>query len=490
MKPTTAQAGGRTLSGSLYVFLGEALIFPTGLITTAFLTRQLGPADYGLFTLASTLIAWVQWTITSIFARATIKFVGEVDDWRPIGTTVMRMHLLVSCSVMLLVWLLAIPIAELMGEPQLAVYLWLFSLDIPLFSLTGGHRDILVGIGDFKQRAISAAARWIARMLLIVLLVSLGLSVTGAILGSIGASLVQLIVCRLAVQPSFFGRVSVPLRQVISYAAPLFLFAITMRLYDKVDLFALKILGGTAEQAGHYGAAQNLALVPGIFALSFSPLLLSTLTRTLRSDDFEGAREIGRNALRLVLMLLPFAAMTAGAAHEIVRFIFGPEFQDTASLLAILIFGSLALVMISVTTAILTAAGKPGWTFALTGPMLLVALIAHFAFIPLFGPIGAVIVTSIVAGVGALATCVAVYRLWRILPPLGTLARTLLVSGVIYAFAMMWPTPGTLVALKIVVTSALIPLLFILLGELSAGERSMIVSMIRRRLSARRVLAR
>src|SRR5262249_2644962 len=158
-----------------------------------------------------------------------------------------------------------------------------------------------------------SAGRWAARLLLIVALVEIGLSVSGAILGSIGASLVELGIGRFYVCPSLLRRSGFPARQLWGYAAPLFLFALTMRIFDKVDLFALKALGGTAAQAGFYGAAQNLSLMPGIFALSFSPLLLSSLSRLLRDGNDSLAREMSRNAMRGVIALLPFAGMTAGA---------------------------------------------------------------------------------------------------------------------------------------------------------------------------------
>ncbi len=61
----------QTLDGTIRVFLAEALILPTGLLSAAFLTRSLGPRDYGLFTLAATIVVWTEWVATSAFSRAT-----------------------------------------------------------------------------------------------------------------------------------------------------------------------------------------------------------------------------------------------------------------------------------------------------------------------------------------------------------------------------------------------------------------------------------
>lgn len=483
MNPLYSQPGRHTLDGTIRIFLAEALLLPTGLIIAAFLTRRLGPEGYGLFTLAAALVAWMEWSIASIFARATIKFIAEAEDWRPIGATVVRLHLIASGGATLLLWFLATPIATLLNEPVLATYLQLFALDIPLFSLALAHRHILVGIGGFRERALASAGRWVAKLLLIVLLVELGLSVPGAILGSIGASLVELAIGRFYIRPSLFHRTAFPVRQLLGYAAPLFLFGLSLRLFDRLDLFVLKVLGGTAEQAGIYGAAQNVSLVISIFALSFSPLLLSTLSRTLRAGDDRQAMEMGQEAMRVVIWLLPFAGMTAGAAPEIVALIFGQIFLPAAPLLAFLIFGALALVMISVATAILTAAGKPGWTFALTGPLVPLAIAGHLLLIPRFGALGAALVTTIFAGLSALAAVLAVYRIWQILPPSATMLRSVLVCGLAYAMAALWPAFGFLLLLKLLVIGLVIPFAFFLLGEFSASEIALGRSMLRWRMA-------
>src|SRR3989442_6984213 len=408
------------LEGTIHVFLAQALFPLTALITTAFLTRRLGPEGYGLLVLAATLVVWVETSIDSLFSRAAIKFVGNAQDWRPIGSAIARLHLSASSSAAVLLVLLSVPLAQLLSEPVLAGYLCLFALNIPLASLAHAQRNILVGSGRFAQGALMTAGRWIARLLLVVLLVELGLSVPGAILGSIGASLVELAIGQRYVRLSLFHRAPVPAPPLFwSYVLPLFLSALSLSCYSRLDLFALKVLGGTAVQAGMYGAAQNLSLLPGLFATSFSPLLLATLSRLLRDGRASLAREISRNAMRAVLGLLPVAAMIAGATHEIVGFFFGTIFLPAAQLLGMLIFGAVALVMISVAIAIVTAAGKPRWTVILTGPLVPLAVIGHLLLIPRFGPLGASIVTTLLAGGGGVVGVLA------LLPPLPHVSPTL-----------------------------------------------------------------
>jgi O-antigen/teichoic acid export membrane protein len=298
--------------------------------------------------------------------------------------------------------------------------------------------------------------------------VELGLSIDGAILGSVGASLIELAVCRRFVRPGFSLSALLRLRTLWSYAAPLLLSALALRLFDKLDLITLTALGGTPEQAGRYGAAQNLAILPSLFALSFSQLLLASLTRAYRDGD--GAGPIARNAMRGVLLLVPFVALAAGAAPEIVRLVFGPAFAAAAPLLAPLLFAAVALVLGSVASSVLIAAGRPGLTLALTGPLPVVAAIGYLVVIPRAGPEGASLVTFAAATLSAIALVLAVYRSCRVLPPAAPLLQSGIVSAAVYAAAVLWPAAGVLVVLKLAVIGVGIVIAFLLTGAIRPAE--------------------
>ena len=261
---------------------------------------------------------------------------------------------------------------------------------------------------------------------------------------------------------------------------PLFLFSLSVTLHARLDLLALKVLGGTSAEAGIYGAAQSLSSGPGLFAMSFSPLLLSTLSRTLRGGDTWLARDVGRDAMRAVLGLLPFVGMIIGSAPEIVGLVFGPAFSTAAPLLAWLSLGALAQVMISVTAVMLVASGKSHWPSPWSSPLVPLAIAGHAVLIPRLGPIGAALVTTVSAGAGALAAMAVVYRVWQIRPSLGTAGRSLLLFGMAYAVAVSWPAPGIFLLVKLTVTSVVICLAFLLLGEFSADERAMLRSVVHR----------
>lgn len=479
MNQVSVSTGRRIFSGTAQLFLADALLFPTGLLTAAFLSRQLGPEGYGLFTLAATIISWVEWCASSVLFRTTVKFISEAEEWEPVGTTVVQQNLLIGGTVTAGLCLLAWPIAHLMHEPSLTLYLQLFALQILLFNLSRAHRTILVGLGKYGESAIAGASRWLARLGLIVLLVQFGFSVSGAILGSVGAVFLELAISRWFVHPPLLGRQRFPARQLWDYAVPLSIYSVSMRVYEKLDLMTLKALGGTAAQAGFYGAAQNLAIIPGTFVAAFAPVLLSTLGRSLRDGEQARARQMAQSSLRMVLMLFPFAALTAAAAPALVEWLFGPVFAPTAPLLMVLMFGAIAQVMISIATIILIAADKPNWTCALTLPMIPLALLGHYLVIPQRAAIGAAWVTTGVTILTAIAAVIAVYRVWRVVLSYQTLLRSVLVSGVVYAITGVVCSSATLwLLVQLPMMALLVPLLFLLFGEFSLAEITLIRSWI------------
>lgn len=449
--------------------MAEVLLPVTGIVTASFLTRRLGTGDYGLLVLASTLISWIELAINSLFSRASVKIVSDSADWRPVGSTLLRLHTYISLGALAVCWMSAKPLAALMGEPRLASCFALYALDIPLFSLAHCHRSLLVGRGRYTERAKASAGRWIVRLLLILFLVEMGLSLQGAILGNIGASLAELALARYYIRPSWKGRMQSAVA-LWNYALPIFLGAIALRFMG-LGLFLLKMLGATAAQAGIYGAAQNIAFVmPGILAVSISPLLLSTVSRVLRDKDLIAARVISRNAIRAVIAALPFAAMAAAASDEITVLLFGRHFAGSGPLMEILVFAGIAMILINLQNAILIASGNPSWILKLTAPLLPLAVAGHLLAIPVWGPAGAATVTAAVTCLGALIGLIAVRRRLQVHLPMATTMRALLLSGVVSVLLHIWSASGFAVLAQMAAVAVLIAGGFILLGELRRDE--------------------
>ncbi|MBW1893998.1 MAG: oligosaccharide flippase family protein [Deltaproteobacteria bacterium] len=472
--------GGHLAVGTAQGFIASAISLPTGIMTAAFLTRQLGPVNYGLLTVAAAIVVWIEGTITVGFSRAAVKFIAEAKDWQPVATKFLQAQVLVSLGITVLLFASAPAIASWLDAGEMSTYLRVYSLGIPISALCAIHRSVLTGRGYFGKRAVLPATYWVSRMLLVFLFVGLYPSVTYVILANIGASVVMLCCARVFVRPVLLEKSDFPFSKLWDYAWPLFFYTVGINLFSRLDLFFVKAMSGIPQAAGYFGAAKNLTIVPVLFAVSFSPLLLSKLTHLCAKGSREDAQNMARQAMRLVVCLLPFAGMAAGCASEVVPAIYGDLFVPAAPLLAILIFAAVGMVMVSVATSILIASGRPGLPVILMLPLVGMTPPAHFIFVPWFGPVGAAAVTTGFAWLGAGTMILAVYRVWHVLPSVGTVVRNFLVCLFAYTIAFQWPAQGVMLIVKLPVIGLINVLALLLLGEFTRKEAGFVFAKIRK----------
>ena len=484
----TTSVGRRMLGGAMGMLLADSLLPILALVTTGFLTRQLGPRGYGMLALTLSAVTFGENALNAFFSRATIKLIGEASDWRPLGSHIIRRALATGTAVMVGLWLLALPISVLLGEPTLARYLRLGAVDIPILCAALAYRSVLVGTARFHAAAVGRAGRWLTRFCLVALLVWAGFAISGALVGVIAASLVELIVCRIYVGPGMLRRgtpVTAPIRQ---YGLLLFASSVSLSLLGAMDLFMLKALGGSAAQAGLYGAAQSLALLPALFSWTFASPLLATLSRLMADSSFETGRVLACDATRMTLWLLPVAAIVAGSSPEVVRAIFGDAFAPAWPLLSVLIAGGVVNVVLVVALTITTAMGYPVRTVLLSVPLAPLAFVGHQFAIPRWGSGGAAVVTCVVTCVGAGAALVAIHRWWRMSPPAATWLRSGMVALAAGAVATIWPMPGIMVFVKLAVLGAAAVLSLWATGEFRPGELAEVRSLFRRKAQPDRVV--
>jgi O-antigen/teichoic acid export membrane protein len=137
--------------------------------------------------------------------------------------------------------------------------------------------------------------------------------------------------------------------------------------------------------------------------------------------------------------------------------------------------------MVSVTTSIMIAAGKPAWTLHTAWPLLLAALAGHLVFIPVAGSVGAAAVTTALALAAAIVTVFLVHRLWGIGLGARTLRRGGVVCALVYMIASLPVTTGLSLVLKLA-GAGLFVLIALLPGEFSRREISVLRAMLRHRV--------
>lgn len=433
------------LSGSTRAFAADALFPITALVVAALLSRHFGPDGYGLITLAVVVVVWVEWTIAATFSRATVKYVREAADWRTVAATVVRAQFALGVTGAVVLALAADPLAETLGDGRLAVHLRVFALDIPVFVLARAHRDVLVGLGRYRARALAAAVRWIARLVLIVAVVLLGGGTVAVLLAMVAASVGELVVCRLHVRPSLWRGAGFPLAAMAGYLVPIGVHAICLRLFLRADIVLLSSLGGTVGEAGHYGAAQNFALLAPLLGGATGPILLSALTLLRARGDSAAGDALARKTLERSLLIVVVMALVSAVSPGIIEWVYGVEFAPAASVLRFLALGSGVHAAAGFGVVILVAGGAPRLCI-LVGPVVLtLAVIGHLLFIPAGGPDAAAAVT---AGCALIEGAIVLALVWwrhRLAPRASYVLRAGFLGAIGYA-GLFWLAPSGVMA--------------------------------------------
>jgi len=460
-----------TLTGSIRIFIAESLLMPTGFIIIAILTRALGAEQYGIYVLAVSIVSWIEASINSLLAHSSILASSNSENIDETSSIILRSYLIAGISAGLVLLFFSHSIAVFFDEPKLTSLLRFFSLDIPLFAIARAYRFLWIGTGQFKLGAIMSVGRWLVRLALVSLLIFGGFSLAGAILANIGATLFEVLYAISKKRINPFARSLVSTKTFFSAIKPLALYALTMRLFSNLDLLSLKVLGAGIHEVGFYGAAQNLAIVPGIIAMSFSPLLLSTLNKIVSQEQMEKAKLISTDALRLAVGLLPFAALIAGSSGEIVSFVLGKDFVGSKVLLRLLIFAAVFQTIFSITSVMLMAAKKAGQIAKLALILLISSVGVYSVFVPQFGTIAAAWTITIMTLLAAISGFFLIHKNWKVRPPVPTLMRAILFSMVFGLFSTLWISTGFWTIVEIIVLSGFILASFFLTGELSGSEK-------------------
>jgi hypothetical protein len=126
----------------------------------------------------------------------------------------------------------------------------------------------------------------------------------------------------------------------------------------------------------------------------------------------------------------------------------------------------------------MTADGHPARTVFFTAPLIPLALAGHLAMIPRFGQFGAALVT---VGVSLFSASVAVASIslpWKVWPPLGTFLRSVVIALALGTAAMLWPTPGVIVVVKLIALGMVGFLSYWWIGEFGKEEMAVIRSLL------------
>lgn len=390
--------------GATIGLIGEGLILPVGLISAAFLTRNLGLERYGLLGVLFATVAPVAWVAASVLTgRAAIRLISSAAVPLEMAAAVIRLNLVIG----LVGWGLfcaATPVlAGWLRRPEIMAPLMLAGSEILLLPLARAHRDTLTALGRYVRAGSAAAIHHLVRLTFVIALVLAGLDVMGVVVALTLARVAEILWCRTIAAPPLRVRQGISGERLGELVSTMFLYALCLQLFNRIDILLLTALGGSDAALSRFTAAQALAMVPGLFAMVVGQLIIARMTRSEASGIGGEARSIRVQTDQIAAVGAGLTLAVAGAAPSLSLILFGGDFAGTAPLLTLLLMGGAGSVLVSLSTAQLVASGRYRLPLLIGAPMLATALAGHLMTIPHWQALGAAAVTALVALTSGLA---------------------------------------------------------------------------------------
>jgi len=470
--------------GTAFVLIGQASFVLCGYLLHFYLSRVIDPVAYGSYGVIMNVLTWTENALNNGVPWAVRKFLAADPE---ASDSILRTGLVWQMAVAVLLYVAAMLLAPwftgTIGDSHLTLYLRLALTDLLLMALYTFYRAALNGFRLFAAQGAAIAAYAIGKLLLTVLLVSLGYSLTGALVGNILGTLVgwlaALFLLHHRTGPSVAQSTSSTTtasrryngRTILSFALPTVIFTLTGTFLTSVGLVGVKALVRDGSQVGYYTAASYLAAAPTMLLVAFSLTLFPHLAASIATRNQELTRAHIRSAVRyLALVLLPGISLVLGTSPQLISLVYPREYMVAASFLNLLIISTGLYSLYMVFANAILAEGRVFLALSIPSALVPVSLLTTWYLTAQFGPSGAAYAALLTTGAAALAAGAYVLRRFTVHLNWPSLIRIGIASIGIYGLTCIYAPHGVLIIPYYLLLGGAYLLLLCLLREVNTKD--------------------
>jgi O-antigen/teichoic acid export membrane protein len=351
----------RLISGTFYNYSAQIITLAIGFFLTPFILDHLGVAQYGLWVLVGSFVAYGQLLdlgITSAVIKYTPEFLarGETEQAQKLIATSLQIY----CGMGLLAILASVAIAPVFpglfnvppGERDTATWVVLVmgvivGIEIPgltVYSvLRGLQRHDLLNLLNIISTLLVALATIVVLLLGGDLLAMLLLNLPIIILMQIAAII---LVNRLVPNLKFTwrGASRQMVHKIVWFSSSIFISQVGGRLQTRTDEFVISAIMPISAVTP-YSIARRLSEISQTFTLQFMKVLMPLASELHAEDDMVRLRSLYKSSSRLALVLfLPFGIVLTMLAQTILTLWVGPAYGGYDYLVLILTLNGLVLM--------------------------------------------------------------------------------------------------------------------------------------------------
>jgi O-antigen/teichoic acid export membrane protein len=391
-------AGGVVMSG-----VSRALVAATGAATTIIVAHVLGPAGFGAYAIAQTLII-VLMVATTLGVEHGIVYYVSSRRWSPASAFRSSQRLAVACGVVgaavAFVFRSLVPGAFHGLSPGDTL---LVGAALP-FALSWFYASyVSLATGDYERYVLPPAMQSVLAMGLASVLAAAD-GITGAVLGLAAAHVLTSITWlpvtwrRLPAGPQSREREAGRLSQAVRFGLKGYAANALQVVNYRLDLFILNAVAASAV-VGQYAVAVMLTSIMWLLPQALSDVLFPRVAKLssqagdeppdkLRVAEVKGLRHT-------VLVVVAATVVLAVALLVLVVPIFGPRFHRSIGLGLILLPGVALLAIANPIGAIIVGRGRPGLMLTVGVVVTPLTVLMYLLLIPLLRAPGAALASSL-----------------------------------------------------------------------------------------------
>ncbi len=372
-----------------------------GVVVTIYVARALKSELFGIYSLALS-IAFLLLTFTDLGINTTlIRYVAHAYGLKDYELVRGYIRSLSKLKVVLVIFtsLLLFTTSDVLSvyvfhKPMLSMPLKVMSAFVLFFSLLGFINSIFNAFNDFKANLIRALTYEFSRLFFIILFVSIGLSVVGALLGFVIASFLALIALLILLLKNYrgfiFGKVkSINWRKVVRFTSYLTIGSITWVVFAYVDSVMIGMFL-PAREVGYYRASYNI--VGAISGLVSIPSVMFPVFVQLEGRDLKQAFNRAFKYSAIISFPVVFGLISLG--EQLIKFVYGVDYLQAVPVLYVLSFLILGSAL-GFWGVIFNAKEKPEYPVYVSFFAMILNIVLNYFMILRWGIVGAGIATVV-----------------------------------------------------------------------------------------------
>lgn len=391
------------------VFLSKVFLY----IYKVILVRKFGPEVYGLLLLAITITSFFTAIATLGLIEGILRFIplyrskNAEDKIKYIISFTKKILLFTGIFIGFILYISSTYLAiEFFKEPDLTLYLRLFSILLPIQILSGFYFGIIrayekISIYSFGVNILQGLMKVSFLLLLIFLgvqtaVVASGSYILGAIVGLAFAYTYFIYSIRRKLAKFKIPNSTSKIRyELLAYSGPLILSGVISNLVFWLDTFFIGFLKN-AYSVGIYNIAVPIALLLTATSEIFMQVFFPLIAREISKKNLNLVNELSKQISKWVILVnIPLTSLMLIFPGEIIALLFGAGYSEAIPVLRILVVGQLFYSLTIISNNLLLANGKSKTVLMNLLFTTLLNVILNYYLIIEYGIIGGAIATTV-----------------------------------------------------------------------------------------------